>query len=466
MLEPLRNENGLEGGSVVKPRASLDRLPPQNIEAEQSVIGAVLLENEAIGSVIENLTADDFYKSAHRLIFMSMIELYEKNEPIDLITLTEQLNRKEQLDQIGGASYLSSIVSSVPTSANAKYHSKIIKEKAILRNLITTATEIVTNSYDTEQDVHELLDQAETKIFNISEKAIRQSYVHIKNVVKDTIELVDKLFDKKERITGLATGFSDLDEATTGFHPGDLIVIGARPGMGKTAFCLNIITHSAIEENVPIAIFSLEMTKEQIVLRMLCAEAEVDSKAVRSGYHSKEDYRKLVNAAGRLSEAPIYIDDSFNTILDIRAKARRLKAEHGLGMIVIDYLQLMSGVGAYTAREQVISEISRSLKALAKDLSIPVIVISQLNRSCEMRGEKKNPIIADLRESGAIEQDADTILFLYRDEYYKKQDSTKKGLAELDIAKQRNGPTKVIDLAFLEKFTKFKNLADHEYQEY
>lgn len=465
MLEPLRNKKGFEGSSV-KSLPSFDRLPPQNIEAEQSVLGAVLLENEAISIAIEHLNPYDFYKESHKKIFTSMIELYEKNEPIDLITLTEILNRKEQLEEIGGASYLSSIVSLVPTSANAKYHAKIVKEKAILRNLITTATEIITTSYDTEQDVHEILDQAESKIFNISEKAIGQTYVHIKNVVKDTIELVDKLFDKKERITGLATGFTDLDDATTGFHPGDLIVIGARPGMGKTAFCLNIVTNAALEEKVPIALFSLEMTKEQLVLRMLCAEAEVDSKAVRSGYHTKEDYRKLVNAAGRLSEAPIYIDDSFNSILDIRAKSRRLKAEHGLGLIVVDYLQLMSGSGTHVAREQVISDISRSLKALAKDLSVPVIVISQLNRSCETRGDKKNPIIADLRESGAIEQDADTILFLYRDEYYKKQDSQKKGLAELDIAKQRNGPTKVIELAFHEKFTKFRNLADHEYGAY
>jgi replicative DNA helicase len=465
MLEPLRNKTGFEGGSI-KALSAYDRLPPQNIEAEQSVLGAVLLENEAIATVIEQLTPGDFYKDAHNKIFVAMLELYEKNEPIDLITLTEILNRKEQLEAIGGASYLSSIVNLVPTSANARYHAKIVKEKAILRNLIVTATEIITTSYDTEQDVHELLDQAESKIFNISEKAIRQTYVHIKSVVKDTIELVDKLFDKKERITGLATGFTDLDEATTGFHPGDLIVIGARPGMGKTAFCLNIVTHAAIDGGVPIAVFSLEMTKEQLVLRMLCSEAEVDSKAVRSGYHSKEDYRKLVNAAGRLSESPIYIDDSFNSILDIRAKARRLKAEHGLGLIVVDYLQLMSGSGAHLAREQVISDISRSLKALAKDLSVPVIVISQLNRSCETRGDSKRPLVADLRESGAIEQDADTILFLYRDEYYKKQDSQKKGIAELDIAKQRNGPTKVIDLAFLEKFTKFKNLADHGYSEY
>lgn len=464
MLEPVRNEKRSAGGPG-KQLTNLDRLPPQNIEAEQAVLGAVLLDNQVLATVIEHIGPNDFYKEAHKKIFVAMLDLYEKNDPIDLITLTEQLSRKEVLEEVGGASYLSTIVSLVPTSANARYHSKIIKEKSVSRHLITTATEIVTMSYDAEQDVHELLDRAETKIFAISEKAVGQTYVHIKEVVRDTIELVDKLFDKKERITGLPTGFMDLDEATTGFHPGDLIVVGARPGMGKTAFCLNIITHAAIEEKRPIAVFSLEMTKEQIVLRMLCSEAEVDSKAVRSGYHSKEDYRKLVNAAGRLSEAPIYIDDTFNSVLDIRAKARRLKAEHGLGLIVIDYLQLMSGVGSNVAREQVISEISRSLKALAKDLSVPIIVISQLNRSCEMRGENKRPIIADLRESGAIEQDADIIMFLYRGDYYKAKDA-KEGVAELNIAKQRNGPIKTIPLAFIDRYTKFQNLADYEYQEY
>ena len=457
MLEHVRHESGSVGG-VKRPAADYDRLPPQNIEAEQSVLGAVLLDNEAIAIAIEQLLPNDFYKDSHKKIFIAMLDLYEKNEPIDLITLTEQLNRKEQLEEIGGASYLSSIVNLVPTSANARYHAKIVKEKAILRNLITTATEIITTCYDAEGDVHELLDAAETKIFSISEKMVRSSYVHVKSVLKDTIELVDRLYNKKELITGLPTGFMDLDEATTGFHKGDLIVIGARPGMGKTAFCLNIVTHIGQEVKAPIAVFSLEMTKEQIVLRMLCSEAEVDSKAVRSGYHSKEDYRKLVNAAGRLADAPIYIDDTFNSILDIRAKARRLKAEHGLGLVVVDYLQLMSGVNTFAAREQVISDISRSLKALAKDLEVPVIVISQLNRSCEQRGENKRPIIADLRESGAIEQDADIILFLYRDDYYKTKDA-REGVAELNIAKQRNGPIKTIELTFIDKFTKFKNLS-------
>ncbi len=438
---------------------ALDRLPPQNIEAEQSVLGAVLLENEALASVVEMLSPEDFYKDSHKKIFFAMLDLYRKNEPIDLITLTEQLGRKEELEEVGGASYLSHIVNLVPTSANIKYHAKIVKEKSLLRGLIRTTTEIVAMSYDESIEINELLDRAETKIFSLSEKTIRGSFVHVKDVLKDTIELVDKLYNKKEFITGLPSGFMDLDMQTTGFHPGDLVVVGARPGMGKTTFCLNIATYVGIEVKVPVALFSLEMSKELIVLRMICSEAEVDSKSVRSGYHTKEDYRKLVNAAGRLAEAPIFIDDAFNTVLEMRAKARRLKAEHGLGLIIVDYLQLMRGEGSYTAREQVISDISRSFKALAKDLSVPVLVISQLNRSCEQRGDNKRPIIADLRESGAIEQDADTILFLYRGDYYKAKDA-EEGIAELDIAKQRNGPTGMIKLTFLDKFTKFKNYTE------
>jgi replicative DNA helicase len=440
---------------------ALDRLPPQNIEAEQSVLGSILLENEAIASVIEVLTPDDFYRNSHKKIFLAMRDLYEKNEPIDLITLTDQIKRKDQLEEIGGASYLSSIVSQIPTSANIIYHSKIVKEKSMLRKLIRTATEIVSMSYEEGTEVNELLDRAETKVFSLSEKMMRGTLFHVKDILKDTIEKVDRLYNKKELITGLPTGFTDLDELTTGFQEGDLVVVGARPGMGKTAFCLNIAAHVGIEIKVPVAIFSMEMSNELVVLRMICSEAEVDSKSVRSGYHSKEDYRKLVNAAGRLAEATIFIDDGFNSVLEMRAKARRLKSEHGLGLIIVDYLQLMRGEGSHIAREQVISEISRSMKALAKDLKVPVIVISQLNRSCEQRGDNKRPIIADLRESGAIEQDADTILFLYRDDYYKARNA-EPGVAELNVAKQRNGPTSVIKFTFLDKFTKFKDFTSRE----
>lgn len=434
-----------------------DRVPPQNIEAEQSVLGAIMLEKDSIGAALEFISPDDFYKDAHKKIYVAMLNLYEKDEPIDSITLTEQLSKQNQLQAVGGASYISYIVSIVPTAANVRYHAKIVKEKAIFRSLIKTSTEIIAMGYDSDQDVGALLDIAETKMFAINEKKTGSSYVHIKHVLKDTIDLVDRLYDKKELITGLPTGFIDIDKLTTGFNPGDLIVVGARPGMGKTAFCLNIATHVGIEEKAPVAIFSLEMTKEQLALRMICSEGEVSSSSVRSGYHSKEDYRKLVNAAGRLAEAPIYIDDSFNSVIDIRAKCRRLKAEHGLALIIVDYLQLMSGVGTHVAREQVISDISRSMKALAKDLSVPVIVLSQLNRSCEMR-ENKRPVIADLRESGAIEQDADIIIFIYRDDYYNKS-SDDHGIAELDIAKQRNGPTGREKLTFIDKYTKFKNFS-------
>jgi replicative DNA helicase len=441
--------------------AALDRLPPQNIEAEQSVLGAVLLENESISPVIEILAPDDFYREPHKKIFLAMRELYEKNEPIDLITLTDHLRRKDHLEEIGGASYLSSIVNQIPTSANIRYHSKIVKEKSILRNLIKTATEIVTMGYGEGVEVNELIDRVETKIFSLSETMVKGSFTHIKDILKDTIEKVDRLYNKKELITGLPSGFKDIDELTTGFQEGDLVVIGARPGMGKTAFALNIAAYVGIEIKVPVAIFSMEMSSELVVLRMICSEAEVDSKSVRSGYHSKEDYRKLVNAAGRLAEAPVFIDDSFNTVLEMRAKARRLKSEHDLGLIIVDYLQLMRGEGSHTAREQVISDISRSLKALAKDLKVPVIVISQLNRSCEQRGDDKRPIIADLRESGAIEQDADTIIFLYRGDYYKAKNA-EPGVAEVNIAKQRNGPTSVKKLTFLDKFTKFRDYSGRE----
>ncbi|MBI4688279.1 MAG: replicative DNA helicase [Nitrospirae bacterium] len=443
---------------------SIDRLPPQNIEAEVSVLGSIMLENEAVSTAAEVLSPDDFYRDAHKKIFQSMLDLFEKNEPVDLITLTEELTKKGHLEEIGGASYLSAVLNMIPTSANIKYHCKIVKEKAILRGLIRTSTEIISMSYDEGAEVDELLDRAETKIFSISEKMVRSPFVHIKDVLKSTIDHVDKLYDKKAHITGLPTGFTDLDMLTTGFQPGDLIVVGARPGMGKTALCLNIATYVGIEVKEPVALFSLEMSRELIVLRMLCAEAEVDSNKVRSGYHSKEDYRKLVNAAGRLADASIYIDDTFSSVLEIRAKARRLKAEHGLGLIIIDYLQLIRGNGRYNQREQEISDISRSLKALAKDLSVPVIVLSQLNRDCEKRGANKRPLIADLRESGAIEQDADTILFLYRDDYYKDKsgDDENDGAAELNVAKQRNGPTDVIKITYLDKFTKFKNYTDRE----
>jgi replicative DNA helicase len=435
---------------------SLHKVPPQNTEAEQSVLGGILIENEALNRVLEILNCEDFYRDAHRKIFKSMIALSEKNEPSDLVTLTNELKYQDLLEEIGGASYLASLIDSVPTAANIEYYAKIVKEKSILRRLIQAATEIVTQSYEDRGDVDAFVDDAERLIFQISEHRVRPSFYPIKDIIKESFKTIERLYEKKELITGIPSGFKDLDRKTAGFQASDLIVVAGRPGMGKTAFCLNVAQYAAIEVKIPVAIFSLEMSKEQLALRMLCSEAEVDGQKLRSGFLVESDWPKLTLAAGNLSEAPLFIDDTpAITNLEIRAKARRLKAEYGLGLVIVDYLQLMKGRRA-ERREQEISEISRSLKALAKELSIPVIAISQLSRKTEDRPNRR-PQLADLRESGAIEQDADVILFIYREEIYR-QDTPNKGMAEIIIGKQRNGPTGKIDLAFIDKFTAFKPL--------
>lgn len=441
---------------------TLERVPPQSIEAEQSILGAILLDNDSLNKALEIISLEDFYKEAHRKIFRRMCELSERNEAIDLITITEALRKNNEIDPVGGVSYLASLVNMVPTAANIRYHSKIVKEKSALRNLISTATEIVSQGYEDRQDVDELLDSAERKIFEISEKRIKPSFVTIKEIVKDSFEMIERLYEKKEMITGLPTGFIDLDEKTSGLQAGDLIVVAGRPSMGKTSLCLNIAQYVGIEKMGPVAIFSLEMSKEQLVLRMLCSEAEVDSHKLRSGYLGEADWPHLTMAAGRLTEAPIFIDDSPHIgAFEMRAKARRLKAEHGLSLIIVDYLQLMRGRGRYERREQEISEISRGLKALAKELHVPVIALSQLNRSVEQRNPPK-PVLADLRESGAIEQDADVIIFIYRDELYYPDKEDNKGKAEINIAKQRNGPTGTFNLTFLSRYTKFKDYSPRE----
>lgn len=443
----------------------LDKLPPQNIEAEQSVLGSAMIENNALTKIIEIISRDDFYKEAHRKIFDAMIRLFEKNEPIDLITVVEELRKSGEIEAVGGEEYLSSLASQVPTAANIKYHSKIIREKALLRSLIKSAAEIVDNVYENRLDADDLVDQAERIIFHISDKRIKTSFVELKSLIKGTFETIEHLYDKKSAITGIASGFADLDERTSGFQRGDLIIIGGRPSMGKTAFSLNIARHVGVDLKEPVAIFSLEMSKEQLAMRMLCSEAMVDSNSIRKGFIRKEDWSKLTNAAGRLTESPIFIDDTSSiTVLEMRAKARRLKLEHkGLSLIIVDYLQLMKGRGNFERREQEISEISRSLKALAKELNVPIIALSQLNRGVEQRHDKK-PTLADLRESGAIEQDADVIIFLYRDEFYNKNTS-EKGKAEIIIAKQRNGPTDEISLTFLPHCTRFTDYTDRDYQE-
>ncbi len=445
--------------------ATLDKLPPQNIEAEQSVLGAVLIDNSALPSTLELLTYEDFYKDSHRKIFIAMTELFDKNEPIDMVTLTNHLRSKNDLEVIGGSHYLTSLVTMIPTSANIRYHSKIVREKAMMRGLLRSVTDIARNVYDNELDAEELIDYAEKTVFDLSDKRIKVSFVTLKDVIKDSFQMIEHLYDRKETVTGVPSGFRELDELTTGFQKSDLIIIGGRPSMGKTAFSLNIAQHVAVNLKEPVAIFSLEMSKEQLAFRMLCSEAMVDSNSIRKGFIKKTDWHSLTSAASKLAESPIFIDDSSGvSVLEMRAKARRLKAEHGLSMVIVDYLQLMRGRGNAERREQEISEISRSLKALAKELRVPVVALSQLNRGVETRaGSNKKPTLADLRESGAIEQDADVIIFLYRDEVYNRDKSDNKGKAEIIVSKQRNGPTGDIPLTFLSHCTRFMNYSDMEY---
>ena len=442
----------------------LHKVPPQNLEAEQSVLGGILLDNQALNSVMEILRVEDFYSEAHRKIFAAILDISEKSRPSDLVTLNDYLRDKKQIDAVGGAVYLASLVDTVPSAANIVHYSKIVKEKAILRNLIGTATDILTKSYNAGSDVDGLLDEAEHAIFEISENKIKPSFSPLKDLIKDSFRTIERLYEKKELITGVPTGFEKLDEMTSGLQKSDLIIIAGRPSMGKTAFALNIAQRAAIDSGIPVAIFSLEMSKEQLAFRMLSSEAMVDSQRLRRGYPGETDWPKLTTAAGRLAEAPIYIDDTAAiSVLEMKAKARRLKAESGLGLLIVDYLQLMRAGGSRDSREQEISEISRSLKALAKELNIPVVALSQLNRQVEQRTNRR-PQMADLRESGAIEQDADVIMFLYRDEVYNRTEEN-TGLAEVNIGKQRNGPTGTVKLVFLEKFTRFEN-PSREYDPY
>jgi replicative DNA helicase len=444
----------------------IHKLPPQHLEAEQSVLGAILLENEALHAALEILSVDDLYRESHRKIFQAMLALSEAREAIDLITLTEQLRKQGTLEEVGGRSYLALLVNAVPTAANTRHHAKIVHEKALLRRLIEAVTEILTESYDDQREVDDLLDVAEQRIFQISEKKVRPGFVPIKEIVKGSFEMIERLYEKQERITGVPTGYRDLDDLTSGLHPGDLIVVAGRPSMGKTALCLNVAEHVGIEKREPVAIFSLEMAKEQLGVRMLCSQARVDSHKLRSGFLGESDWPKLTTAAGRLSEAPIFIDDSpAISIHEMRAKARRLQKEHGLSLLIVDYLQLMRGRGAAENRQQEISEISRSLKALAKELRVPVVALSQLSRAVETRGGKKEPILADLRESGAIEQDADVIIFIYREEVYNKTPEN-RGKAEILVRKQRNGPTGDVTLSFLERYTRFENFESRSEEGY
>ena len=447
-----------------------ERVPPQNIEAEQAVLGAMLIDKEAIAKATEVLSADDFYREAHRVIFSAMLELYNKNEAVDMVTVTEILKRDNKLEDIGGIAYITSLANVVLTAANVKYHAEIVAEKSVLRQLVRVSTEIAAMGYEANEDVGTLLDTAESRILEISNRKKKNDFTAINDILMDSVQSIESLLQNKGGLTGLPAGFADLDKLTSGLHPSDFIILAARPSMGKTALALNIVQNVALRahkviggEPRSVAFFSLEMSKEQLVNRMLCAEAGIDSQRLRVGEMHDEDWTHLWDACDTMSRAKIYIDDTAGiTAMDMRSRARRLKAEHGLDLIVVDYLQLMQGSGKRNNsgdRQQEVSEISRSLKALPRELDVPVLALSQLSRSVESR-QVKRPMLSDLRESGSLEQDADIVAFLYREDYYNPETENKH--TELIIAKHRNGPVDTVNLIFQKQFTKFVAFTNRE----
>jgi replicative DNA helicase len=440
----------------------LRKIPPQQIEAEQSLLGGIMVDSSGLPAALEILKGDEFYKESHRIIFTTFQDLFEKNEPIDILTVTNLLDNRKQLESVGGASYLAALIDAMPTSSNVGAYAKIVSEKAVLRRLIQTANEILSFAYGGGRTSEEVLDSAEAAIFKVAERRIRNSYFPLKEVIKKNIESIERYQEYRESVTGVPSGYRDLDKLTAGFQKSDLIILAARPSMGKTALGLCLTRNAAMEAGVPVGFFSLEMSKEQLAMRLLCSEARVDSHKIRTGFLSRQECGKLLQAAGLYMDVPIYIDDTPGiSTLELRAKARRMMADQGLGLIVVDYLQLMRG-RSVERREQEISEISRSLKGLAKELDIPVIALAQLNRKVEERTDKR-PMLSDLRESGAIEQDADVIAFIYRDEVYSKAACKEPGVAEIIIGKQRNGPAgETVKLAYINTYTRFENLAQSE----
>ena len=435
----------------------IEKIPPQSLEAEAAVLGSMLLDRDAISLAIEMIDSSCFYKDAHKKIYSSITKLYDDNKAVDLITVVEELKKTNALDDVGGPAYVSNIASSIPTAANIAHYIKIVKEKHILRNLINASTQIALECYNTAHDADTLVDKAEQVIFEIAAKKVESRSVPLRDVIRSSIETIDNLYHRKENITGIATGYRDLDMRTAGLQYSDLIVIAGRPSMGKSALATCIAEHVGVVEKKPVAFFSLEMSKEQLVQRMLCSHARVDAHKVRTGFLSQADWPRLVTAAGKLSEAPIFIDDSPGiSVMELRAKARRLKAQHDIQLIVLDYLQLMQGPPNSDSRQQEISEISRSLKALARELRVPLIAISQLSRAVEQRSDHR-PQLSDLRESGAIEQDADLVILLLREEYYNPTEEN-KGVSEIIIAKQRNGPVGSLNLTFIGEYMRFENL--------
>jgi replicative DNA helicase len=438
------------------------RVPPQAVDVEMAVLGAMMLDKGAIAKAIEILDDTSFYKPAHQRIFAAMTGLFEKSEPVDLITLVEELRRRGELDKVGGEYYLTELTGKVTTAANVEYHAHIVLEKALMRQLISSSSEVVGRAYSETEDALDLLDEAEQKIFQISEQRMKKSFVSMNTAVHQTMEMIESIHGKHSGVTGVPSAFTELDNYTGGFQRSDLIIVAGRPSQGKTALVLSIARNAAILHDIPVGFFSLEMSAQQLVLRLICAEARVDAHSVRTGRLPEDEWRKLSTSVGKLYKAKIFIDDTpALTVLEIRAKARRLKAEHNIGMIVVDYLQLMQGPKNIQSREQEISTISRSLKALAKELNIPVLALSQLNRAVELRGDKR-PVLADLRESGAIEQDADVVLFVHRPEMFgittDENNEPTEGMAEIIIGKQRNGPTGSARLAFVKQYARFENL--------
>ena len=446
---------------------------PSNVEAERSVLGAILLDNSAYNQAAALLTPEDFSLDSHRRIFLRITELADRSKPADLVTLCEELQRHNELEAVGGAGYISSLTDGLPRLSNIEHYAKIVQDKALLRRLIQVSNTVATRCLEGSEEVEDVLDGAESLVLSVGERFVRKGFIHFRDIFRNSFESIDALHDRGKRVTGLETGFRKLDDMTRGLQPSELIIIAARPSMGKTTFALNIAQHAAIQQKQPVGIFSLEMSQEALVLRLLCSEARVDSHKLQSGFASREDWTRMAGALGRLAEAPIFIDDTPGlSVTEVRAKARRLQAEHGLGLLIVDYMQLMSGRGMsltvgvsstphvsvkYENRTQEVSAISRGLKGLAKELKVPLVAVSQLNRAPEERGGR--PRLSDLRESGQIEQDADLVAFIYREELSKPTDGN-RGRAEIIIEKQRNGPTGTLELAFLSKFTCFENLAE------
>lgn len=455
-----------ERDGVERALAAAGRIPPQAIEAEVSVLGAMMLEKEAIGRAAEILDPGCFYRDAHRRIYEAMTSLYDRAESADLITVAEELRKRGQLEAVGGAAFLARLLDAVPTAANIEYHANLVLEKATLRRLIEVSTEIAQRGYEASEDSAQLIDRAEELIFSINDPRMKRSFQPLKSLLHDAIGVLEEISERKRPVTGVSSGFHDLDRMTAGFQPSDLIIIAGRPSMGKTSFALNIAEHAAThpdrDERVPVGIFSLEMSREQLTLRLLSSQARVAAHRMRTGYLNPSEWHQITAAASVLDQAPIFIDDTpAISVMEMRAKARRLKNEHGLGLIVVDYLQLARGYANPESRQQEISQISRSLKALAKELSVPVLALSQLSRAVEQR-EDKRPLLSDLRESGAIEQDADLVMFIFRESFYRPNKIEAQGKAEVIVGKHRNGPVGTVEVTFINELARFESLAQRE----